>query len=232
MLAAHPEAAELNVRAGEHLAGIVLTAFNGPPATVDTLGGIDFVFRRRTDGRSWMLGNADVAAVEVKSSSGLYRRREPNMTIGDGMSIPVKSVVDLLAASTDLVMRAVAALARKADPSWSRHVYLLFHPFDGIAQETLDSQGLIANHLPAVNPELGLDSLWVQIHSLSSTARWSSTEQRWSNMVFAGWSPEDGQEPDGLIDDMQDAEDLFLSLVDYHRGSPWMFGITAADREE
>lgn len=232
-LAAHPDARHLDVRAGEHLAGIVLTAFNGLPASVDTDGGLDFVFHRPARPRSWQLGHSSVAAVEVKSSPGTFRHKESKMAVGAELTIPVTTAAELLAGCTDVVLRAVDALDRKARPGWSRHVFLILHPFDGIAAESLDNEaGFLADRLPPIDHGLGLDSLWVLFHSMSVTLRWSAAESRWSNMVFALWGPDDGPEPPGLLRDLAEAESLLLELLDHAQGSPWMFDVTQAEPDK
>jgi hypothetical protein len=224
-----PGAAELNIRAGEHLAGLVLTAFNGPPSVVDTDGGLDFAFRRQPAGWPWSFGIGNDAAVEVKSSPGPFRHRESKMVIGDGLSVPVVSVVDLLQGCSGLLTRAVAALERKAEPGWSRHVFLVMHPFDGFAVEPFHNYGLAADKLPALNLSVRVDTLWCYFHSLGSIVCWSSTERRWTNMMFAGWSPADGPEPDDLVEGMEQAEELFFERIGHQDGSPWLFEVESED---
>lgn len=224
-LAAVPGATSLNVRAGEPIAGILLTAFNGPPRHVDTRGEIDFVFRRHPTDWPWTFGQGDLAAVEVKSSPGAYRHAEANMAVGDTFHVPVRATADLLNDTSQLVDKAVAALNHKAPPGASRHVFLLMHPFDGVPPEPFETHGLLASHLPPVDNDVDLDSLWVLFHSLSALAVWSSADQQWTNYLVAGWNPEDGPEPDVLISDLDDAENRFLTLTGHTKGSPWQFGI-------
>jgi len=228
-LAQVPGAIELDIRAGEHLAGLVLTAFNGPPSAVDTDGGLDFVFDRHPADWPWCFGDGDTAAVEVKSSDGPFRYRESKMVHGDRLSVPVVSVVDLMQACSGLVSRAVTALDRKAKPGWSRHVFLVMHPFDGFAVEPFNSYGLVADRLPALSPLVRLDTLWVYFHSLQSIAQWSASERRWTDMMFAGWSPDYGPEPEGRIDGMEDAEGAILERLGHLGGSPWLFGMESQD---
>jgi hypothetical protein len=48
-------------------------------------------------------------------------------------------------------------------------------------------------------------------------------------MMWAGWSPDDGPEPEGRVEGMDHAEELFLDRIGYRDGSPWLFGVESAD---
>jgi hypothetical protein len=216
----------LKIRAGEHLAGLVLTAFNGPPVSVDTDGGPDFVFERQRYPRwGWTLGDADVAAVEVKSLPGSYRRHEASEAIGDGFEALVRPVAELLIDCSPLILQAAGALEAKTPRGWSRHAFVVAHLFDGFPAEAFELDGmLLAHRLPALSPTVGLDTLWVLFHPVAA-AFWAATDCRWTSLLFSV-SPADGPPPtDGP--DLQQAEEIFLEAIGHRRGSPWMFELTA-----
>lgn len=142
-------ATHLKVRAGEHLAALLLTAVCGPPSQIDTDGGVDLVFERERMPAhfTWEFGEHDRADFEVKSFAGTFRHAESRMQLGDSHSILVRSALDVLTAATELLERAVRALAEKSAPQTSKNVFLIIHPFDAITVEAFDDPVAVSTRL-------------------------------------------------------------------------------------
>jgi hypothetical protein len=230
-LAKVPDVASLNVRAGEHLAGLVLTAFNGPPIEVDVDGGPDFVFTRRDDSPwGWNFGAASTAAVEVKSLPGQYRHFEATAELGDSFEVRVDSIAERLIRCTPLLVRAQGSLESKAQAGWSRHLFLVAHLFDGIAVEGFDTAGMFLGHrLPEPKSWLRVDTLWVLFQGMGA-AYWSTADHRWTSLILgARPGPEAPPDPDPGAD-LDLAERMFLATINHERGSPWQFGFTVDEQ--
>jgi hypothetical protein len=102
----------LKIRAGEHLAAILLTAVCGPPTQIDRSGGVDLVFEREQTPEhfTWHFGDHDRADFEVKSFAGAFRRAESRMQLGDSHSVVVQTVFDVLTDATTVLKSAVRSL--------------------------------------------------------------------------------------------------------------------------
>jgi hypothetical protein len=221
----------LKIRAGEHLAAILLTAVCGPPTQIDRSGGVDLVFERgqTPEHFTWHFGDHDRADFEVKSFAGDFRRAESRMQPGDSHRVVVQTVFDVLTDATTTLERAVRSLLDKSAQLTSKNVFLIVHPFEAVAAEAYDDLVFIGHVLPKLSPTVDLDSLWILWHP-DKLAMWSRDDQRWTDVLFAlphnppYTSPEkDSDTP------LQDAEAAFLSAINYKSNSPWQFGFSAAD---
>lgn len=162
LVAVGPTVGHLKVRAGEHLAALLLTAVCGPPMSVDTTGEVDLLFDRLAPTtRNWCFGDHDLAAVEVKSYAGDYREVDSRMQVGDSHTVMVRSALDILIDATVQIGRAVEALKRKTTVRTSRNVFLIIHMFDAVAVEAYDEVAVIGHRLPEVDASVELDTPWI-----------------------------------------------------------------------
>jgi hypothetical protein len=141
----------MKIGSGEHLAAILLTAVVGAPETIDQDGGIDLTFRKSPEQpRAWKFGEHSWAAFEVKSLPGPFREVDRHIEVGEGFTVVVRSAADILQDATEKVADAIDQLTRKVgeDPTCCRCVFLLIHPFDGLAAEAFSGDLVIGHKLP------------------------------------------------------------------------------------
>jgi hypothetical protein len=216
----------MKIASGEHLAAILLTALVGVPETIDQHGGIDLTFRKSPEQpRVWRFGEHSWAAFEVKSLPGPFRKVDRHLEVGEAFTVVVRSAADILQDATEKVVDAIKQLTRKvgADATCCKCVFLLIHPFDGLAAEAFSSDGVIGHRLPAPSNSVDLDMLWVFWHS-DLVAWWSREDQCWTDLIFA-------IDPDNQFDGDDDpvfrAEERFLANAGYTGSSPWLFRLSA-----
>jgi hypothetical protein len=96
------------------------------------------------------VGQCFRSAFEVKSLRGDYQRIERQMQPGDDFSLRVQSAAEILAAAASQISQAVDQLSRKlpTDHDYCKSIFLLIHPFDGIAAEIFDDAPVIGHLLP------------------------------------------------------------------------------------
>jgi hypothetical protein len=224
LVAVGPSVRRLKIRAGEHLAALLLTAICGPPTSVDTVGEVDLLFDRDAPTtRSWYFCDFRRAAVEVKSYAGDYRMVESRMQLGDSHMVQVRSAFDILTDASDQIGRAIVALNRKADAQTSKNVFLIIHMFDAVAVEAYDELPLIGHRLPDVAASIDLDTLWILWHPGLLTV-WSQSARRWTDVMYAVEHNPPRARPSNDMDVLQQAEDSFLAAIGHLKGSPWLFG--------
>jgi hypothetical protein len=228
-----PAVRHLKIRAGEHLAALVLTAVCGPPTSIDTAGEVDLLFDREAPGtQNWWFGDHGRAAVEVKSYAGDFREVESRMQLGDAHTVMVRSALDILADATVQIDSAIEALERRTDPKTSKNVFLIIHPFDAVAVEAYDELPVIGHQLPDVDASVDLDTLWILWHPGILTM-WSQRDRRWTDVLFAVEHDPPQATRSRDLDALQQAENAFLSAIDHRKGSPWLFGFDLdSDRTE
>ncbi|GIF51124.1 hypothetical protein Afe04nite_56630 [Asanoa ferruginea] len=215
------EVSNLKIRAGEHLAALMLTAVCGPPTSIDTVGQVDLLFDREAlTSHDWCFGAAGRAAVEVKSYAGVFREVESRIRPGDLHAVTIRSALDILLDASPQIDRAIDALERKTGPQISRNVFLVIHMFDAVAVEAYDEMPFIGHRLPLVAPSVGLDTLWILWHPGMLTM-WSKNDQRWIDVIFANEDPF-AEEADEM-DIIQQAEETFLSATGHRGDSPWLY---------
>ena len=224
LVAVGPTVKHLKVRAGEHLAALLLTSVCGSPIEIDTAGEVDLIFEREAE-RDWCFGDQQRAAVEVKSYAGDFREAESRMQIGDSHTVVAQTVLDVLIDATPQVERAIAALARKTEAHTSKHVFLIFHPFDAVPVEVYEEFAIIGHRLPDVAASVELDTLWVLWHP-GMLAMWSQVDRRWTDILFDGHDPSQQARASDL-DALQEAEEAFLIAIDHPGDSPWRFGLSS-----
>jgi hypothetical protein len=218
----------LKVGAGEHLAALLLTAVCGPPTSIDTAGEVDLLFDRESpETRHWVFGDHVHAAVEVKSYAGAFRAVESRMQVGDSHTVKVRSALDILIDATVQIDRAIVALARKTDPQTSKNIFLVIHPFDGVAVEAYDEPLVIGHRLPDVDASVELDTLWILWHP-AMLVMWSQSDRRWTDVLFDLEQDPPSATQSRDLDAVQRAEDAFLAAIDHRKGSPWFFGFSRA----
>jgi hypothetical protein len=216
----------MKIGSGEHLAAILLTAVVGAPETIDQDGGIDLTFRKSPEQpRAWKFGEHSWAAFEVKSLPGPFREVDRHIEVGEGFTVVVRSAADILQDATEKVADAIDQLTRKVgeDPTCCRCVFLLIHPFDGLAAAAFSGDLVIGHKLPVPSNSFDLDMLWVFWHS-GQLAWWSRLDQCWTDLIFA-------EDPDNRFDSDDDpvfsAEERFLAKAGYTGSSPWLFRLSA-----
>jgi hypothetical protein len=220
-----PVTKNLKIRAGEHLAAILLTAFNGPPSGIDSDGGLDLVFPGTQTDWPWSFEGETAAAIEVKSFAGPFRRIESTIQPGEGFTLELQRAGDILVAASSQIEAAMRALSRKAEPTWSRHVFLMVHPFDAIAIETLQDSPVISHLLPSLDVSVELDTFWLLLHP-AILVRWSQRDRMWCDMIFNALDPEARTPSSESARYLQDVEDDFLLATDASERSPWLFGFS------
>ena len=228
--------AHLRVRSGEHIAAILLTAFLlRAPVAIDLDGGVDLLFdlaAQPPEMRS-AVDLGDLAAFEIKSLPGDYRRHDAQET-DPSSAVPhytvVRTAEEIMRDAIPSLRSAAEALARKCPPSWSRNVFLVTHPFDHFAVETV-TDDMVAPGLKPLSEAADMDLhtvwvLWVPDH----LTMWSVAEQRWTEMFFRAINPDEdvASRPDGLAM-LQAAEATYLRRVGAKGGSPYLFRLTTSD---
>jgi hypothetical protein len=70
---------------------------------------------------------------------GPFREVDRHIEVGEGFTVVVRSAADILQDATEKVADAIDQLTRKVgeDPTCCRCVFLLIHPFDGLASGSL-----------------------------------------------------------------------------------------------
>ena len=218
----------LHVRSGEHLAALLLTAFLGHvPVEVDLDGGVDLRFDLQQPTPSGLdLGSS--AAFEVKSLPGAgFRKYEAQLPEPDDHAahyVTVQSAADVLEDAAPQLRSAADALTRKR-PAASRNAFLVIHPFDHLAVEIID-QPLLAHRLPplAIAAELQLSTVWV-LWVPDHLTMWSTTRDRWTEMLFRVFDPDHPEAGAGPLSVLQEAEAEFLDASGL-KGSPYLFGLS------
>ncbi|SCL26426.1 hypothetical protein GA0070616_3305 [Micromonospora nigra] len=222
--------AGLDVRAGEHLAAILATAFLGVvPFKVDTDGDVDLRFRLPDTSAFPLLASGEIA-FEVKSTPGPFRKFDHSIGVAisrgdaDGLSISVKveSADGILASSRPMLDRAQISLQRKTSNDVSRNIFLVIHPFDRFAVEIYESP-IIG---PALAPlDVDADTVWV-LWVPDHLVVWSRREGRWTDLLFNGMDRDEmtAARSESLAV-LQEVELKFLADVGYQAGSPYLFGL-------
>ena len=154
----------LNVRAGEHLAALLTTAFLPiSPARIDTAGDVDlwFDFGELLGSDKSQSPLPEHAAFEVKSMPGKYRRFDSSIdrdtargidATGRTISVQFQTANDVLREACPLLLRAKNQLSRKTSADTSRNVFLVMHMFDHIITE-----GVNAVIAPLLDPPAGAE---------------------------------------------------------------------------
>jgi hypothetical protein len=139
---------QLRVRAGEHLAAILTSAFlHTAPARVDTTGGVDLWFDlpETLDRKAEIIpARASSAAFEIKSLPGEFREVDAGIdrdhargvdVSGRGLDRRVRGANDVLREAAPSVRSALDQLHRKMGGGTSMNVFLVIHPFDYVTAE-------------------------------------------------------------------------------------------------
>jgi hypothetical protein len=233
---------KLNVRAGEHLAAILTTAFLGvAPYDIDTAGGVDLSFRaphgdRPLSPRVFPAGVAE-AAFEVKSLPGPHREWEQGLKRDEARGLDptgsvrtmgtIKRANDVLLEARSSVRMAVDQLNKKTSAATSKNAFLLVHPFDHMAIECIENDVIG----PLLDPPEGVDDLatvwvlWVPDH----LTMWSRGDHEWIDLFFRAATPEElrDHDPDRLAV-LQEAEAYYLERVGRSDRSPYLFRLSSS----
>jgi hypothetical protein len=215
----------MKIASGEHLAAILLTALAGVPETIDQDGGVDLTFRRSPEHRAWEFGEHSWAAVEVKSFPGPYRKLDRKIQLGEVFTTRFRTAADILQDATGVVVDAINQLTLKVgeDTTCCKCVFLVIHPFEGLAVEAFSSDPVIGHRLPSPSNSVDFDMLLVFWHPVH-LAWWSREAQRWTDLIF-GADPDNHSDVDD--DPVLRAEQRFLAKAGYTRSSPWLFEISS-----
>lgn len=230
---------KLKVRAGEHLAALLTTAFLlTPPTGIDTEGGADLWFdlsRRPGDGMQLapiLPEGAAAAAFEIKSMPGPFREWDSSIdrdrargiaTIGRGLETRVKAANEVLGEIGPVLRRARDQLHRKTNAKTSRNIFLVMHLFDHFAAECM--QHILGPLLDPLTDIERVDTVWV-LWPLEHLTVWSNEQRAWTDLLFNVGDPEAETAPDEM-GALQDAEDYYLARVGHTGGSPYMFQLSA-----
>ncbi|TCB91601.1 hypothetical protein E0H26_25265 [Micromonospora zingiberis] len=220
----------LKIRSGEHLAAILLTSFlAAPPHKLDTDGGVDLLFRLDPDSHPKdFFARQPAAAFEVKSVPGPYRRVEDgiNRTLrsganakGMGVEVLVESAADILRSALPIVRNIEGVLGRKVSGDVSRNGFIIIHPFDRFALETVES-ALMAPHLSPLPPDIHLDTVWI-LWFPDHLTMWSRERREWIELVFNTYDPSHLEESDLSV--LQQFSSEFLTILGYSGGDPYYF---------
>jgi len=228
---------KLDVRAGEHLAAILTTAFlRTAPAAVDTTGGVDLSFdlpdiREPRSGDILPAGVAS-AAFEVKSLPGGFRKFDGSIDrakargvdpTGGSMEARVRDVKGVLRDARPWLLGARSQLHRKTGGATSMNAFLVIHPFDYMTVEC-SRDYVIGPYLDPLKDVGDLDTVWVLWHPHHLTM-WSHERHEWINLLFDVTNP--GEKP-GELPVLQDAEQYFFKCTGYTGRSPYLY-ITSYD---
>jgi hypothetical protein len=223
----------LDVRAGEHLAAVLTTAFLlTAPTTVDDTGGVDLWFDL-PDGRE--PGNLEIlparatsAAFEVKSLPGGFRKFDalidrdrargvdPTGRAVNGRALAAK---DVLHDARPWLLRARDQLHRKVSgDGTSMNVFVVTHPLDHLTVESLRDY-VMGPYLEPLEDVGDLDTVWVlwPPHHLTM---WSRERYEWINLMFDLMNPD---EKPGEFPALQAAEMYFFTRSGHTGGSPYLF---------
>lgn len=222
-LATLPDAPNLKVKSGEHLAGIVLGAYGSTINVLDTDGGFDFEL---SDDADRLFDGKRNAIVEVKSAGGDWREFHSKGGPEDVHSVQIERYQDALIKLEEAVLKAETQLNSKhAVGHRSREVFLTIHPFDLATDVGLSSDPFFALYaeLSAVNQDLEIEGLWLMFYP-SLLARWSQWHRCWKRYIVAAKS-EHSTSDSGLAE----AESAYLKeLAEKHGNEPgfaWSDGL-------
>ncbi|MGR6092281.1 hypothetical protein ACU4IU_17105 [Brevibacterium sp. CSND-B09] len=222
-LAMLPDAPNLKVKSGEHLAGIVLGAYGSTINVLDTDGGFDFEL---SDAANHLFDGKRYAIVEVKSAGGDWRKFHSKGAPEDVHSVQIERYQDALIKLEEAVLKAETQLNSKhAVGHRSREVFLTIHPYDLATDVGLSVNPRVALHagLPAVNQNLEIEGLWLMFYP-SLIARWSQRHRCWVRYLVAANSEHSTSDP-GLAK----AESAYLkALAEEHGREPgfaWSDGL-------
>jgi hypothetical protein len=226
----------LKIDSGEHLAAILLTAFLGrPPTNIDVDGGIDLIF---TTAEESTLSAQPMAAFEVKSLEGSFRRihseirRDEGRGVdarGRGTSVTVRSAEDILRSGVPQLRKSAEQLNRKVQGNCSRNAFIVIHPFEHMAAESVNV--FMSPHLPPMPDDINLDSVWV-LWVPDHLTMWSRAEQQWTEMMFLAFDPEDPVDADASYHDLSVLQAASLRLLSRIRpgvADPYVFGLTTKE---
>lgn len=230
----HDGLKSLKVRAGEHLAAILTTAFFGaPPIRVDTDGGPDLLFSAATlkSPPFSVSPGSTLVVFEIKSLPGRFRefdseidriQRRGGSAQGMSVSVRMQSVREIVDGALPLLSRAQESLVSKLAGSAhvSRNLFLVVHPFDAWAVEL--KHPVIGPFLPDLDCLREIDSVWVLL-APDRLAVWSARDRGWIDLIFGAMNEDEIPNEDLLP--LQDAESRFLDLRGERGGSPYLFGI-------
>lgn len=239
----------LDVRAGEHLAALLTTAFlHTPPTRVDAAGDVDlwFDFAKLPDSdksQSILPSHTTSAAFEVKSMPGRYRHFERKIDedsargidpTGRSLDVQVQTAQDVLREAGPSLLKARNQLIGKTSAATSRNAFLVMHMFDHMITEAMS-----AVMAPLLDPLTGvedLDTVWV-LWPLEHLTVWSSERSEWTELLFSGVLSNSITVPPPELDDLeaelgdlsvlQAAEQYFLTRIGYTGGSPYLYGFSA-----
>lgn len=237
---------ELKIPSGEHLAAILVTSFLGAaPRSIDSAGETDLIFEvpqslsGDTLGRRLGLGNAQFADFEIKSLPGRFREHDAAINRaqeagdepdGSVFIATVTSVNTVLRGARDTILRARRQLDKKAKPGHSKNIFLVAHFFEHFTVECYESQ-FIAHLLEPLGDVVGIDSVWV-LWAPTHLVVWSSEHQAWTNLWFENTDPNDvAPSHDESLELLQQIELEFLKQTNSPKGSPYVFSLTAADKD-
>ncbi|WP_350268932.1 hypothetical protein AAFP32_09480 [Brevibacterium sp. CBA3109] len=222
-LATLPDAPNLKVKSGEHLAGIVLGAYGSTINVLDTDGGFDFEL---SDDADRLFDGKRYAIVEVKSAGGDWREFHSKGGPEDVHSVQIERYQDALIKLEEAVLKAETQLNSKhAVGHRSREVFLTIHPLDLATDIGLSANPRVALHagLPAVNQTLEIEGLWLMFYP-GLIARWSQRHRCWVRYLVAA-SSEHSTSDSGFAE----AESAYLKeLAEKHGNEPgfaWSDGL-------
>jgi hypothetical protein len=148
-----------------------------------------------------------------------------HIQLGEVFTTQVRAAADILEDATEKVVEAINQLTLKVgeDATCSKCVFLVVHPFDGLAAEAFSSDPVIGHRLPSPSNSADFDMLWVFWHPVH-LAWWSREDQCWTDLIF-------GVDPDSRFDGddnpVSRAEQRFLAEAGYLNSSPWLFEISS-----
>lgn len=213
-LAHHPDAIKLKVASGEHLAGIIFSAFVGKIQALDADGGFDFVLNENADRSS---GDTAETVVEMKSVAGDWRQHLRHIKLGQKYTIQIEDLACVLTDESPRILAAIEQLNLKmsSEDSRFREVFLAIHPFDRgtSAALSIKPDAWLTAPLPIPKQSLAIDGLWLLLFP-SLVARWSRKQQAWTRYVVGAGSPEEAEHAPDLVD----AEILFLEELETKTG--------------
>lgn len=242
------QAQALRIPSGEHLALLLTTEFlMTAPVSLDVDGGHDLVFDlahrepQAIPAAALGMTEAPFAAFESKSLPGGFRkfnaildldlksRRAPrNPAFGE----TYRSVNDILAhEGRNMIIEARGQLQRKAQAGQSRNIFLIAHTLEHPAIEP-HTEHEIAHLLDPLTDLDGIDTVWL-LWAPTHLVQWSTLDQRWINLIFAGSDRAD--DPDLRLESdfelLQDVEKKFLDDIGHTAGSPYLFTLRGSAGE-
>ena len=232
---------KLNIRAGEHLAAILTTAFLGTaPADIDTTGGVDLWFDlpepRESRAVDIVPAHLTNAAFEVKSLPGAFRKFDGRIDrdkargidpIGRSLDNLVRAAKDVVHDALPLLLDAQDQLHRKTSGDGiSMNAFLVVHPFDGMAAEPYRDL-VIGPYLDPLQDAGDLDNVWV-LWNPHHLTMWSRERHEWINLLFEMMNPD--EEP-GQLPVLQDAEQYLFTRTGYTGSSPYLFMVSYGEAE-